>query len=86
MSGQSSTEAFMYGGPSIPSGYRSLAGTFAGASPQPIEHGLSTGNNGNRLLGIGDIYMMLGSVPGSSPQVGQLSPRGQPQYAPQAQP
>jgi len=84
MSGQSSTftqspESFVYGGPSVPSGYQSLSGTFVGASPQPIEHGLLTGNNGNRLLGAGDIYMMLGSTPSSQPQGGQLPPGGQPQ-------
>ena len=41
-----SLETFLYGGPSVPLGYQSLTGTFSGASPQPIEHELSTGNNG----------------------------------------
>lgn len=71
-----SPESFLYGGPSVPSGYQSLSGTFARASPQPIEHGLLVGNNGNKLLGGGDIYMMSGSVPGSQPQGGQLPPGG----------
>jgi len=91
MSGQSSTftqssESFMYGGPSVPSGYQSLFGTFAGASPQPIEHGLVTGNIGNQPLGMGDIYMMSGSTPSSQPQGGQLPPGGQSQNTPGGQP
>ena len=81
MSGQSSVftqspESFLYGGPSIPTGYQSLSGTFAGASPQPIGHGSLAGNNGNKPLGVGDIYMMSGSIPGSQPQGGQLPPGG----------
>ena len=91
MSGQSSVftqspESFLYGGPSVPSGYQSLSGTFAGASPQPIGHGSLAGNNGNKPLGVGDIYMMSGSVPGSQPQGGQLPPGGQPQLTPGGQP
>ena len=84
MSGQSSMftqspESFLYDGPFVPTGYQSLSGTFAGASPQPIEHGLLTGNNGNKPLHVGDIYMMSGSIPSSQPQGGQLLPGGQTQ-------
>lgn len=74
-----SSESFLYGGPSVPTGYQSLSGTFAGASPQPIRHGSLAGNNGNKPLGVGDIYMMSGSILGSQPQGGQLPPGGQPQ-------
>jgi len=35
-------KTFLYGGPSIPSGYQSLTGNFSGASPRPIEHEIST--------------------------------------------
>lgn len=38
-------ETFLYGDPSVPSGYQSLIGTFSEASSQPIEQGLLTGNN-----------------------------------------
>lgn len=91
MSGQSSTftqsyESLMYGGPSVPSRYQSLSGTFAGASPRPIEHGLVTGNIGNQQLGVGDIYMMSGSTPSSQPQGGQVPPGGQSQVALGGQP
>lgn len=74
-----SPESLLYDSPSVPSGYQSLSGTFVGASPQPIEHGLLAGNNGNKPLGVGDIYMMSSSIPGSQPQGGQLPPGGQPQ-------
>jgi hypothetical protein len=87
MSGQSSVftqspESFLHGGPSVPTGYQSLSGTFAGASPQPIDHGLLVGNSGNVPLSIGDIYMMSGSVPVTQPQGGQLPPGGQPSLMP----
>ena len=39
-------EAFLYGSPSVPSGYQSLTGTFSGAYAQPIGHELLTSNNG----------------------------------------
>ena len=81
MSGQSSMftqspESFLYGGPSVPSGYHSLAGTFSGASPQPIEQRLFTGSNGAKPLSVEDILMMSGSIPNSQPQGGQLPPGG----------
>jgi len=91
MSGQSSMltqslESFLYGGPSVPSGYQSLSGTFSGASPQPIEQGLLTGNNGTKPLSVEDILMMSGSIPNPQPQGGQLPPRGQTQLTPGGQP
>ena len=81
-----SPEVFIHGGPSVPQGYQSLSGTFAGASPQPIDQRLLTGNSGNLPLGVGDIYMMSGSVPVSQPQGGQFPPGGQPQLTPGGQP
>lgn len=81
-----SSESFLHGGPSVPTGYQSLSGTFAGASPQPVDHGLLVGNSGNVPLGVGDIYMMSGSVPVSQPQGGQLPPGGQPQLMSGGQP
>ena len=74
-----SPESFLYGGPSAPSGYQSLSGTFLGASPQPIEQGLLTGSNGTKPLSVEDILMMSGSIPNPQPQGGQLPPKGQPQ-------
>jgi len=74
-----SPETFLHGGPSVPSGYQSLAGTFSGASPQPSQQGLLTGNNGTKPLSVEDILMMLGTIPNTQPQGGQLPPRGQPQ-------
>ena len=71
-----SSESFLHGGPSVPIGYQSLSGTFVGTSPQPIDHGLLAGNSGNVPLGVGDIYMMSGSVPVSQPQGGQFPPGG----------
>ena len=47
-----SPETFLYGSPAVPSGYQSLTGTFSGASPQPIEQGLLTGNNGTKPLSV----------------------------------
>lgn len=41
-------ETFLYGGPSVPLGYQLLTGFFSGASPQPIEYDISTGNNGTQ--------------------------------------
>ena len=95
-----SPETFLYGGPSVPSGYHSLTGNFLGASPQPIEKGLLIGNNGTKPLSVEDILMMSGIIPnpqpqgcqlppGGQPQSPQLSPRGQPQgiqFAPRGQP
>ena len=81
-----SPESFLHGAPSVPTGYQSLSRTFAGASPQPIDHGLLAGNNGHKPVGVGDIYMMSGSVPISQPQGGQLPPGGQPQLMPGGQP
>ena len=63
-----SPESFFYSGPSVPSRYQSLSGTFLGASPQPIEQGLLTGNNGNKLLSVEDILMISGSIPNLQPQ------------------
>ena len=80
-----SPESFLYDGPSVPSGYQSLSGTFAGASPQPIEQGLLTGNNGTKPLSVEDILMMSGTIPNPQPQGGQLPPGGQPQ-SPQLSP
>jgi len=74
-----SLETFLYGSPSVPSGYQSLTRTFSGASPQPIEQGLLTGNNGTKMLSVEDILMMLGTIPNPQPQGGQLLPGGQPQ-------
>jgi hypothetical protein len=74
-----SPESFLYGGPSVPSGYQSLSGTFSGASPQPIEQGLLTGSNGTKPLSVEDILMMSGTIPNPQPQGGQLPPGGQPQ-------
>jgi len=73
-----SPETFLYGGPSVPSRYQSLIGTFSGASPQPIEQGLLNGNNGTKPLSVEDILMMLGAIPNPQPQGGQLLPGGQP--------
>jgi hypothetical protein len=70
----------------FPTGYQSLSGTFSGASPQPIEQGLLTGNNGNIPLSVEDIFMMSGSIPNPQPQGGQLPPGGQPQLMPGGQP
>ena len=89
MSGQSSMftqlpESFLYNGPSVPAGYQSLSGTFSGASPQPIEQGLLTGNNGTKPLSVEDILMMSGSIP--NPQGGQLPPGEHPQLTPGGQP
>lgn len=58
-----SLETFLYGNPSVPSEYQSLTGTFSGASHQPIEQGLLTGNNGTKPLSVEDILMMLGTIP-----------------------
>ena len=80
-----SLETFFHGGPSVPVGYQSLAGTFSGASPQPSQQGLLTGNNGTKLLSVEDILMMSGTVPNLQPQGGQLQPGGQPQ-GPQVMP
>lgn len=63
-----SLETFLYGGPSIPSGYQSLTGTFLGASPQPIEYGISTGNNRTQLLSVKEIFMMSSTIPNLQPQ------------------
>ena len=84
-----SPESFLYGGPSVPSGYQSLTGTFSGASPQPIEHGISTGNNGTQPLSVEEILMMYGTIPNPQPQGSQLPPGGQPQgtqLSPRGQP
>jgi len=70
-------ETFLYGGPFVPSGYHSLTGTFSGASPQLIEHELSTGNNGTRVLNAKEILMMSGSIPNPQPKGSQLLPGGQ---------
>ena len=74
-----SPESFLYGGPSVPSGYQSLSGTFSRASPQPIEQGLLTGSNGTKPLSVEDILMMSSSIPNTQPRGGQLPPGGQPQ-------
>jgi len=74
-----SPETFLHGGPSVPSGYQSLSGTFSGASPQPSQQGLLTGNNGTKPLSVEDILMMSGTIPNPQPQGGQLPPGGQPQ-------
>ena len=74
-----SPESFLYDGPSVPSGYQSLSGTFSGASPQPIEQGILTVNNGTKPLSVEDILMMSGSIPTPQPQGGSLPPGGQPQ-------
>jgi len=58
-------ETFLYEGPSVPSRYQSLTGTFSRASPQPIEHRISTGYNGTQLLSIEEILMMSGTIPNS---------------------
>ena len=74
-----SSETFIHGGPSVPSGYQSLAGTFFGASPQPSQQGLLTGNNRTKPLSVEDILMMSGTVPNLQLQGGQLSLGRQPQ-------
>ena len=76
-----SPKTFLYGGPSVPSGYQSLTGTFSRASPKPIEHGISTGNNRTQPLSVEKILMMSGTTPNPQPQGSQLLPRGQPQGA-----
>jgi len=78
-------EPFLYGGPSVPSRYQSLSGTFAGASAQPIEQGLLTRNNSTKPLSVEDILMMSGTIPYPQPQGGQLPPGGQP-HNPQVSP
>ena len=65
-----SPETFLYDSPSIRSGYQSLSGTFSGASPQPIEQGLLTGNNGTKPLSVEYILMMSGTIPNPQPQGG----------------
>ncbi len=65
-----SPETFLYGGPYVPAGYQSLSSTFLGASPQPIEQGLLTGNNGTKPLSVEDILMMSGTIPNPQPQGG----------------
>lgn len=72
-------ETFLYGDPSVPSGYQSLTGDFSGASPRPIEHGISISNNGTQSLSIEEILMMSGTIPNLQPQGSQLPPGGQPQ-------
>lgn len=74
-----SSDTFVHGGPSVPVGYQSLAGTFSGASPQPSHQGLLTGSNKTKPLSVEDILMMSGTVPNLQPQGGQLLPGGKPQ-------
>ena len=79
-----SSEAYLYGGPSVPTGYQSISGTFLGASTRPIEQKLLTGSSGTKPLSAEEILMMSGQ-----PQGGQLPPGGQPQgtqYVPEGQP
>lgn len=71
-----SPKTFIHGGPSIPSGYQSLFGTFSGASPQPCQQGLLTGNNGTKPLSVEDILMISGTIPNPQPQGGKLPPGG----------
>ena len=66
----------MYGGPSVPFWYQSLTGTFSGASRQPIEQGLLTGNDETKPLSVEDNLMMSGTLPNPQPQGGQLPPGG----------
>ena len=71
-------EAFLHGGPSVPSGYQALSGTFSGAAPQPIEQMLSSGFNGvkTETSNAAQIYMMSGNIPNPQPQGSQLPPGG----------
>ena len=50
-----------------------------GASPQPSQQGLLTGNNETKPLSVEDILMKSGTIPNPKPQGGHLSPGGQPQ-------
>ena len=72
-------ESFLYGGPSVPPGYQSISGTFVATSPQPIEHGMSTGHNGTLSLSVDESLMMYGAIPNPQPQGSQFPPGGQPQ-------
>lgn len=72
-------ETFLYGSPSILSGYQSVSGTFSGTSPQPIEHGVSTGHNETPPLSVEEFLMMSSAIPNLQPQVSQIPPGGQPQ-------
>lgn len=69
-------ETFLYGGPSVPSGYQSVSGTVSGESPQPIEHGVSTGHNETPSLSVEEILMMSGAIPNPQPQGSQILPGG----------
>lgn len=62
-----SPEAFLYGHPSVPIGYQSLSSTFSGASSQPIEQGLLTGNNGTKPLSVEDILIVSSTIPNPQP-------------------
>ena len=65
-----SPEAYLYGGPFVPTGYQSISGTFSGASPQSIEQKLLTRSSGTKLLSVEYILMMSGSQKVASYRLG----------------
>ena len=83
MSGESSMfseslETFLYGGPSIPTGYQSLSDTFSGASPFPRKpmssSCLNESNTGT--LNNEQVYMMSGNISNPTSQGSSIQPRG----------